>query len=80
MKQSTRNKIGNATKGLIKLSDEQRDAIYQAWTSGDTEKMSQIEKFVSRRALFELTGDMKYAPKNKNRYNTLSLDKILFSH
>lgn len=79
MKKSTREKIGNATKGLIKLTDEQKSAIVQCFEENDIEKIKQIERFVSRRALFELTGRDEYAPKNKNRYNTLSLEKILFS-
>lgn len=79
MSEEAKRKISEAVSGIVKLSEAQEKEIKKVFKSGDQEKISKLEKLIARRKLFELTGDSKYAPKNKVSNKQKSLDELLFS-
>ena len=78
MTKAVSKKTRESNCGLYKLTMEQEDAIKTMYRTGDTEKLSKIEKLVSKRKLYELTKDEKYAPKNKSNLRNRTLNEILF--
>lgn len=75
----TAAKISKENSKIKKLSDEQKKSILSLYSS-NSPKMKQIEELVSRKTLFELTGDPKYSSKtSKLAEKADKLNSILFS-
>ena len=78
MAPETKEKIAKANSGLKKLTPEQSKSILSLYNSNDS-RMSEVEKIVSKKALFELTSDAKYAPSTSKSNKSDELNRILFS-
>lgn len=71
-------KVREASSGLKKLDDKQKEAIFKLWETNDS-KMTEVEKLVHKSVLFAITGDRKYAPKQGRNERAEQLNEILFS-
>lgn len=72
-------KISNESSKLKKLSEEQKSSILKLYSS-NSPKIKEIEELVSKKVLFELTGNPKYSPKkSKSAEKAEKLNAILFS-
>lgn len=78
MTEEQKNKIKEASQGLKKLTPEQKKVIKNLYERNDT-RLSEIEKLVHKSILFQITGDIKYAPKSTRNERAEALNKILFS-
>lgn len=78
MTKETKEKIRKSNSGLKKLTPEQSESIMKLYKSSDS-RMSEVEKIVSKKVLFELTNDPKYAPSKSKSDKVNELNKILFS-
>lgn len=67
-----------ASSGLKKLDEKQKEAIFNLWKSSD-KRMAEVEKIVNKTVLYQITGDMKYAPKTNRNERAELLNTILFS-
>lgn len=73
-----KRRVSEASRGLKKVTPEQATAIKKFFDDENNEKISQIEKVVSKKVLFELTGLNKYAPKMGRSEKAMQLNAILF--
>lgn len=67
-----------ASSGLKKLDEKQKEAIFNLWKSND-KRMTEVEKIVNKAVLYQITGDNKYAPKVNRNERAELLNTILFS-
>lgn len=67
-----------ASSGLKKLDEKQKEAIFNLWKSND-KRMTEVEKIVNKTVLYQITGDNKYAPKTNRNERAELLNTILFS-
>ena len=79
MSDEAKAKISRAVSGIVKLSDEQKEQVKKVFAEDDAKKIEKLEELIAYRTLFELTGDAKYAPKNKANAKKQQLDFLLFS-
>lgn len=71
-------KRNDAAKGLKKLNEKQKEAIFNLWKQSD-KRMAEVEKIVNKTVLYQITGDNKYAPKLNRNERAEKLNNILFS-
>lgn len=70
-------KAKQASSGLKKLTEAQREAIKALYEAGD-KRFSEVEKLVNKSELYKITGDTKYAPKQNRNEKADLLNSILF--
>lgn len=70
-------KAKQASSGLKKLTEAQKEAIKALYEAGD-KRFTEVEKLVNKTVLYQITGDNKYAPKANRNERADSLNSILF--
>lgn len=70
-------KAKQASSGLKKLTEAQKEAIKALYEAGD-KRFTEVEKLVNKTVLYQITGDSKYAPKANRNEKADLLNSILF--
>lgn len=78
MSEETKAKVREASSGLKKLTKDQEKAILKLYETGD-EKFKEVEKIVHKSVLYNLTKDIRFAPKANRNEKAEALNTILFS-
>ena len=70
--------VKEASSGLKKLDEKQKEAIKKLWETND-ERFEQVKKLVHKSVLYQITGSSEFAPKANRNERAEALNAILFS-